>query len=119
MRILITGSTGFLATSFARFAARNGHEIAGIGRASETGSDWPGAYVQVNNDVVRTTEVIDRFSPEIVFHGAGTASVGASFADPLQDFEGSVVTCEKLLAAVHRSTCRPLIFVPSSAAVYG
>ena len=119
MRILITGSTGFLATSFARFAARSGHEIAGIGRASETSGAWPGVYVQVHDDVAATTEVIDRFSPEILFHGAGTASVGASFEDPLQDFEGSVLTCEKLFAAVHRSTCRPLIFIPSSAAVYG
>jgi UDP-glucose 4-epimerase len=119
MRILITGSTGFLGGSFGRFAARSGHEITGIGRSDQTSGDWPGAYAQVNNDVARTAEVIDGFCPDIVFHGAGTASVGASFQDPFLDFQGSVLTCENLFAAVHRSNCRPLIFIPSSAAVYG
>jgi len=119
MRILITGSSGFLGGSCGRFAARCGHEIAGVGRSPAAGSDWPGAYASVNGELQGISEILDRFSPDVIFHAAGTASVGASFDDPFADFQGSVVACENLLDGVRRSTSRPLIFIPSSAAVYG
>jgi UDP-glucose 4-epimerase len=54
-----------------------------------------------------------------LFHAAGTASVGASLVDPLTDFRGSVSVCANVLEAVRRSGKNPLIFIPSSAAVYG
>lgn len=119
MRILITGSTGFLGGSLGRLAAQAGHEIAGAGRAPSAGDDWPGTYARVEDELDGISEVIDAFSPEVIFHAAGSASVGASFEDPFRDFRGSVLTCEKLFEGIRRSRVRPLIFVPSSAAVYG
>ena len=119
MRLLVTGSTGFLGGAFGRIAARNGYEVIGVGRSAEAGDDWPGAYLRVDDQIESISATIAATSPEVVFHGAGTASVGASFSDPYGDFQGSVVTCMNLLEAVRRSTCRPLVFIPSSAAVYG
>jgi UDP-glucose 4-epimerase len=119
MRVLVTGSTGFLGGSFGRFAARSGHEISGVGRSIEPPGDWPGQYSRVASELTGISEVIDEFSPHLIFHGAGPASVGASFEDPFTDFQASVLCSERCFAAVHRSSCRPLIFIPSSAAVYG
>ena len=119
MRILITGSTGFLGGSLGRVAARAGHEVIGTGRSSEPTNDCPGSYSSSDGSAESICEIANASSPDIVFHGAGTASVSASLQDPIQDFEGSVVTCANLLEGIRRSDCRPLIFIPSSAAIYG
>src|SRR5687767_14331524 len=91
----------------------------GVGRAARTGKDWPGKYVQTDFSSASLTRVIQEFAPEVVFHGAGTASVGASMAEPLIDLQGSALTCANVFEAVRQSGIKPLIVMPSSAAVYG
>jgi UDP-glucose 4-epimerase len=119
MRILITGSTGFLGGSLGRFAARAGHEVTGTGRSSESTSAWPGRYLRTGGGAAAICEIVNAYSPDVLFHASGTASVSASLTDPISDFQGSVVTCADMLDGVRRSHRRPLIFLPSSAAVYG
>lgn len=117
MRILTTGISGFIGGSLGRYAAQAGHEVMGSSRRNQA-RDWPGLYTPISGgDELR--ELIDDFRPEVVINAAGTASVGASVEDPLNDFRGSVQTCVELLDAVRSSRVRPLIVVPSSAAVYG
>jgi UDP-glucose 4-epimerase len=118
VRILTTGISGFIGGRFGRYAAQLGHEVMGTGRHQRSNRDWSGLYTQITgSDELR--EVIDDFRPDVVLNAAGTASVGASVEDPLSDFHGSVQTCADMLDAVHRSEVRPLVVVPSSAAVYG
>lgn len=116
MRILTTGISGFIGGSFARFAARCGHEVMGSGRSSN--NCWSGLYTPITGSGELRT-LIDDFRPDIVINAAGTASVGASVEDPLNDFRGSVQTCVEVLDAVRGSETRPLVVVLSSAAVYG
>lgn len=119
MRVLITGSTGFVGGALGRFAARAGHTVMGTGRSPEPGREWPGFYATSDASAESVSEVVSSFSPDVLFHAAGTASVGASLADPLADFRGSVVVCANILEGIRRSGTSPLIFIPSSAAVYG
>lgn len=70
-------------------------------------------------DVPLLQRALEEQKPDVIFHGAGRASVGASVSDPHQDFEGSVLLFQRLLEAVRRSGMRPHIIFPSSAAVYG
>lgn len=119
MKILITGSNGFVGGGVGRFAARVGHEVLGIARASQAVAGWPGAYAQadaLNSDL---SGVMRDFAPDVVLHAAGTASVGASYQTPLDDLRAAVLTWANTLDAARRSGLRPLIFFPSSAAVYG
>lgn len=117
MKILSTGISGFIGGSFARYATRLGHEVMGTGR-KPSGKDWSGLYTPIagSNEL---HALINDFRPEVVVNAAGTASVGASVEDPLNDFRGSVQTCAEVLDAVRRSAIRPLVVMPSSAAVYG
>ena len=119
MRILVTGSRGFIGGSFGRFAARAGHEVLGVGRATQAPPGWPGAYAQA--DVVSSdlSALVADFAPDLLLHAAGTASVGASLKAPLDDLRAALLTFANTLDSVRRSGSRPLVLFPSSAAVYG
>lgn len=105
--------------SFGRFAARVGHEVLGVGRASQPEVDWPGGYAQADVSSSDLSELVGSFAPEVLLHAAGAASVGASLKTPLDDLRASVYTLANVLDAVRRSGARPLVLFPSSAAVYG
>lgn len=119
MRLLITGSNGFLGSSLGQLAARNGCEVVGIGRSSRPRAGWPGGYLQ--KDVAHSDlfMIIDDFAPDVLLHAAGPASVGSSFAAPLDDLQVSILTWANTLDGVRRSRLKPLVLFPSSAAVYG
>jgi UDP-glucose 4-epimerase len=119
VKIIITGSNGFLGSSFGRHAALNKHQVLGIARASQPAPGWIGDHAQadaLNSDL---TEIVRRFAPDVILHAAGTASVGASLTSPLDDLRASVMTWANVLDGVRRSGVRPLMLFPSSAAVYG
>lgn len=118
MRLLITGISGFIGGSIGRYAAQRDHAVLGTGRASDGAREWSGLYTRSAGPEDLAT-VIQEFRPDVVINAAGTASVGASVANPLNDFRGSVQTCADVLDAVRRSAIRPLVVIPSSAAVYG
>lgn len=119
MKILITGSRGFVGGSLGRFASQANHEVLGVGRATQAAADWRGVYVTADVMNADLAPVIRDFAPEAIFHAAGTASVGGSFAAPLADLRASVLSWANLLDSVRRSGTQPLILFPSSGAVYG
>jgi len=117
MRCLIIGCTGFLGRSLSGVVRRSGYEVFGIGRSRKP-HGWPGEYVQRQSDS-DLGGIIQDFSPDVVLHLAGPASVEGSFIAPVRDFHASVQTWIDTLEGVRRSGLRPLIFFSSSAAVYG
>lgn len=119
MKIIITGSNGFLGSSFGRYAARSAHKVLGIARASQPVPGWSGEHAQADVLSSDLAEVIKRFDPDVILHAAGTASVGASLTSPLDDLRASVMTWANVLDSARRSGVRPLMLFPSSAAVYG
>ena len=119
MRVLITGSRGFLGSTFAAFATAQGHDVLGLGRTAQPPPGWPGQYAWTDVAHADLSPLINGFRPDLVFHGAGSASVGGSFQSPLDDLRASVYTFANTLEGVRRSDHRPVVLFPSSAAVYG
>ena len=119
MKILITGSRGFVGGSVGQFAARLGHEVLGVSRAAQPAADWPGAYVSADVVSADLSQTFRDFAPDAIFHAAGPASVGASFATPLDDLRASLLSFANVLNSARRSTLQPLLLFPSSGAVYG
>jgi len=119
LKILITGSRGFVGGSIGRSAAKMGHEVLGISRATQPPRDWTGKYVTADVVSADLTAIIREFAPDAIFHAAGTASVSASFIAPLDDLRAALLSWSNLLDSVRRSGARPLILFPSSGAIYG
>lgn len=119
MRILITGSRGFVGGSVGRFAASANHQVMGVGRSGQPEVGWPGDYFQADISNADLSKAIRDFAPDVVLHAAGTASVGSSFDTPLDDLRASALTWANTLESVRRSGINPLVIFPSSAAVYG
>ena len=119
MKILITGSRGFVGASFGCLASAAGHEVLGISRSSQPEPGWPGRHLQGDAAQADLAPIIRDFKPDLLLQAAGSASVGASIADPVGDFRATAVTLTNVLDGVRRSGCEPLIVFPSSAAVYG
>ena len=119
MKLLVTGSRGFVGGSVGRLAAAAGHDVLGIARSSQPEADWPGRYAQADVLSAPLADIIAGFAPDAVLHGAGSASVGASFSSPLEDLRAALLTWANTLESIRLSGVRPIILFPSSAAVYG
>jgi UDP-glucose 4-epimerase len=119
MKLLITGSGGFIGGSIGRLAARAGHELLGIGLSSQPDKDWPGKHVRADVSCADLSGVIQKFQPDVLLHAAGPASVDASFETPAEDLRTALLTLSHVLDSVRRSGLSPLVVFPSSAAVYG
>lgn len=119
MKFLVTGCRGFVGGSIGDYAAGEGHEVLGIARSGQPAPGWPGKYVQADVLHADLTEAIRDFAPDVVLHAAGSASVAASLAAPVDDLRASVLTWANVLDSVRRSGLRPVVVFPSSAAVYG
>jgi len=119
VNVLVTGCRGFVAGAVGRAYAAAGHTVLGVARTSQPDDGWPGRYLSADVAHADLAPAVAAFAPDVVFHGAGTASVGASLAAPLDDLRGAVMTWANVLDAVRRSGRSPLVVFPSSAAVYG
>jgi len=119
MRIAITGSRGFIGGSFARYAAAAGHDVLGISRSSQPEPDWPGEHVHADSLHSDLAVAFRSWRPDAVLHAAGSASVGDSLADPLEDLRASAMTLANTMDGLRRAAISPVLLIPSSAAVYG
>ena len=119
MKVLITGARGFVGSSLAQRAAEKGFEVLGVGRTSQAPPDWIGSYVWADVALSDLTPIVNGFRPDLVVHCAGSASVSASLAAPLDDLRAAVLTFANTLEGIRRSEVRPFLIFPSSAAVYG
>ena len=119
--LLITGANGFIGGVIGRAWQSRGGSVVGLvrpeARADPSEVGFPIHRCALTSDEVRSA--IEHFSPDAILHAAGTAAVGASFADPAADYSASVATAHAALEGIRRSRRRPQFLFPSSAAVYG
>jgi len=118
MRLLVTGSSGFIGSSFGLFAHEQGHEVFGVSRFAAADGVWQ-KHFDVDCGNADLSRVIESVQPDVILHCAGSASVRGSWDDPFESHAAAVDTLAMLLESIRRSSVRPLIIFPSSAAVYG
>lgn len=109
MRALITGAGGFVGTHLAKHLAESGDTVL------ETDQSTDGVDI---TDADAVAELLDTTRPEVIYHLAGWADVGGSWAAPTTAFRVNAEgTLNILLAAVKAGVER--VLVVSSADVYG
>ncbi len=129
MRILVTGGAGFVGRHLLReLAGRDADLCATTLEGTPNGAEWGAAgglaeVEWVHMDLTSDESIaraLKTARPDVVYHLAGQASVGQSFADPVATWEvnatGTLRLCDLLSRAP--SPAKRLLLI-SSAEVYG
>ena len=122
MRIIVTGSAGFIGRHSVRRLLEAGHRILGIDRNLPTYMGDPfGAYKPMAQDITDYGSVelaFRRFRPDAVLHLAANASLQQSIEQPFHDAHHNVFGTLSVLRAAQRSNCKRIVMA-STSAVYG
>jgi CDP-paratose 2-epimerase len=111
-RYLITGGCGFLGSNIAARLISGDAEVALFDNLSRRGSvanlEWLQSLGKVNflHGDIRSngdiSSVIQRISPDVIFHLAGQVAMTTSLSNPRLDFEVNTIGTFNLLEAVHQ-----------------
>ena len=130
MRILITGSCGFIGAHAAARFLHDGHEVIGFDNLSRPGTVWNLEALQkdrrfhfVNGDVRSPGDVKGVFTScgpfDVVLHEAAQVAVTSSVVDPWTDFQINAGGTLALLEAVRAHCPSAIVIYPSTNKVYG
>lgn len=112
MRVLVTGSEGFVGGHLVRGFAERGHEIIEArGPALEAGVDV--------RDAERVFTLLDATRPDAIVHLAAVSSVGKSHRDPIETLDVNVIGTATLLAGARRAVPDARLLIVGSGEVYG
>jgi UDP-glucose 4-epimerase len=121
MRAIVTGGAGFIGSHLVDALLARGDEVHVVDNLS-TGSreNLDGAATLHELDIREETfeQVAGRVAPEIVFHLAAQADVGASVERPTIDADVNVVGTVRVLEAGRDAGAR-VVFTSSGGAIYG
>lgn len=119
--VLVTGAAGFIGRYVSRYFLRQGWTVIGIDTSSVKHASLLNlsAYYQIHLPDMALGDLLQKHSPHVCIHCAGSASVNLSVTDPAKDFYANTGVTFELLNTLRLNApdCR-FIFL-SSAAVYG
>lgn len=107
MRALVTGGRGFVGGWLCAHLAACGDEVVATGEEADV------------TDLAKIEPVIRDVAPEAIYHLAGQAHVGRSWARPADTYRVNVIGTVNVLDAARRVEPAPRVLVVSSAEVYG
>ena len=120
-KVIITGGYGFIGRHLSKHLAKQGCSISGIGHGTWSKSEWNkwGFAEWSSADVTLESLKTLNFKPDVIFHCAGSGSVGFSLNNPLKDFQRSVVSTAETLEFIRTYSHETGFVLLSSAGVYG
>jgi GDP-4-dehydro-6-deoxy-D-mannose reductase len=125
MKVLITGSSGFIGRYLAASALERGHEVTGtylgtselaVLNESTKGVRWEQMDIQDRPAVDR---IVDQIRPDAVFHLAAQAYALKAWADPADTFRTNVLGTIYLYEALRRHRPSAGALIAASGAQYG
>jgi GDP-4-dehydro-6-deoxy-D-mannose reductase len=123
MRVLVTGTAGFVGRHLTELCAGQGAEVTGVGRRPASDARPPGAlarYFELDLlDAAATRELMASERPDRIFHLAGEASVGESWDAPRRTIEGNLLAASHLLEAMSEYVPDARALVACSGEAYG
>lgn len=118
--IWITGAAGFIGGAATRTFASQGWRVIGFDRQRpEATLPSTAFHVAPIEGWILEAAIKAHGKPDVVFHAAGTGTVGQAQADPEKARRDTVETTAALLATLGQHAAGTRVIYPSSAAVYG
>lgn len=119
MRILITGSAGFIGGVLSAQAAQTGHHVLGLDiRPPETPAGSTFELCDVR-DAARFSSIVAGFRPDRVFHLAAQSYPTVSMTKPWETMEVNAAGTIHLFEALRAEGLSPTVVVACSSAEYG
>jgi len=130
MKIIITGSCGFIGKNISEKLLQEGHEVIGIdnfnsyiydNKFKKINSDNLKSYKKYKeiNDDIFNGNFIQEHKPDIVIHLAGYANVRKSIEEPDKYIRNNVECTCKVLKEITTCPNPPTLIYASSSSVYG
>ena len=118
--IWITGAAGFIGANAVRHFTKAGWRVVGFDR-QRPDANLPSTafHVAPIEGWILDAALAAHGKPDVVFHAAGTGTVGRAQADPGACHADTVQTTEILIGTLSRAAPGARLIYPSSAAVYG
>jgi GDP-4-dehydro-6-deoxy-D-mannose reductase len=107
MRVLVTGSRGFVGSWLVRHFESSGDAVTGLDENADV------------TDAALIREAVVGDSPDCIVHLAALSSVGSSWGDSSRTYEVNTVGTANLLDAAAACANPPRVLVVSSSEVYG
>ena len=130
MKILVTGSCGFIGRNISEKLLKEGHEVIGIDNYNSYIYD--NKFKLINSEILKVyknyTEIkadilngnyIQEYHPDIVIHLAAYANVRKSIEEPDKYIRNNVECTCKVLKEITNCTVQPMLIYASSSSVYG
>ncbi|CAN5488370.1 dTDP-glucose 4,6-dehydratase [soil metagenome] len=118
MRVLVTGSSGFVGAHTVGVLARRGHEVIGVDLDHPVAGDRPAQFIECDvTDEAALTGIILRHRPDSIVHAAAITPGEDDASEQSTIMLVNQVSTLTVLLAAARSGCRRFVFL-SSAAVY-
>lgn len=123
MKVLVTGSAGFIATTLIPKLKKNGHSVIGVDSLVSGSSNHlltpplcDHHFFDIS-DTDRLAKVLD--GVDVVYHLAAKGNVVESIEDPLLNFHSNVTATISLLEAMRSVKCRRIVFASTGGALMG
>ena len=125
MKVLITGSTGFVGQHRMHHLLNNSDEVIGVGRANHKSAQVSlrphvtGHYEYINDiaDYDRLNYIVSRHKPDRIEHFASVATVSVSRNNPIETYRVNVMGTITLLEVAKRHNIPVMCFTTDK--VYG
>lgn len=129
MHALVTGGAGFIGSTLVDRLLAEGHTVDVIDNLSSgslanladarAGSQHDLKFHQIDIRAPEVVELIERRSPEVVFHLAAQADVRVSVADPVLDAQINLIGALNVLEGARRAGPAKVVFASSGGTIYG
>ncbi len=118
MKVLITGSLGFVARHATQIFAERGASVFGVDRVSAIGNSAD--YVQLDMmDGAAVKNLLADVKPDAILHLAAVSSVGQSWQAPRECFQNNTTIFLNVLETVRQLNLKTRILSVGSSEVYG
>jgi nucleoside-diphosphate-sugar epimerase len=124
MRILVTGSCGFIGSTLVDYLINKGHQVVGIDNLSADShdqfyfNDKAEYYKYSVTDSVMCSDVFKRHNFDYVFHLAAEARIQRCIEDPSSCLETNTMGTEVMLSLSQKYEVSRFVFM-STSAIYG